>query len=247
MLVSDVKYCLRALLRTPLSCFAIIVTLAIGIGGCTAMFTVVQAVLVNALPFPQPDRLVAINEVDRRTGSFMATSIRGFSFFDEQARSNCQLAAYWIQTVSVTANGVAERTAATIVTPGFFAVLKMRMLAGRSFQQSDADGSVVLSAAYARQLFGTEPSAVGQVIAVDGNQSIIVGVAPSDFQFPAMTRRLWRMTRTDYFVVKDNGMFASSAPSHASATRRRFLPHASKSKLHETASRNSRRTSTSIP
>jgi predicted permease len=166
------------------------------------MFTVVEAVLMKTLPYPHSDRLVTVKEIDRRTRSFLPTSIRGLVAFGEQTRSSCQLTAYAVQPVRVRANGMVEQTAATVVTATFFDVLQTGLLAGRAFQQSDADGSVVLSAAYARKLFGAETSAVGQVIAVDGIQSTIVGVTPPDFQFLGKTERLWRLIRTDESASK---------------------------------------------
>lgn len=200
----DLKFAFRLATRAP--GFALFVTLglAFGIGANTAIFSVVNAVLIEPLPYPEPDRLVMVWQDLRARGGPPDEWATPGNFFDWQAESGVfdHLAAVagW-QTSLGTGDG-AEPVAGATVTGGYFDVLGVAPLVGRTFEPEDdrpgAPRAVVLGHGLWMRHFGGDPSVTGRVVDFAGEPHTIVGVMPREFK-PAViaTAEAWRPMRLD--------------------------------------------------
>jgi len=187
-LLQDVRYGIRTLIRQPGFAATAILTLALGIGATTAIFSVVNAVVLRPLPFDQPDRIVVVTNLNTKTGTRNAT-VSGPDFRDwrEQSRSFDALA-YWSGgETSATVNNTSDYVFATVVTPGYFRVFGATARVGRLLSQEEEQPggpqSVVISEAYWRRQFSADPKAVGATITFRQRQYTIVGVTP--LRYPA--------------------------------------------------------------
>ena len=179
-LMQDVRYALRLWRRRPGFAAIAIITLALGVGANTAMFSIVNAVLLRPLPYPHADRLVS---VWARTKAYP----QGLVSYDEyeairtQSGSIESIGLYLGQSVNITGSNEPQRLVGTFVTATFFDVLGLQAERGRLFtEQESAPGTVqpvvVLSRQAWRERFNEDPSAVGRTITVNGNALTIVGV-----------------------------------------------------------------------
>ncbi|HEX6632266.1 MAG TPA: ABC transporter permease, partial [Gemmatimonadaceae bacterium] len=198
MLGLDVKYAARSLRRRPGFATVVVLTLALGIGATTAIFSVVNGVLLRPLAFPQPQQLVFLRGVptdgDVEKVS-PATSYPDYLDYRAQTTSFAQLAATRGQEVTLTAGGLEPaRVEASLVTPNFLATLGVAPALGRDFVDGDDDpdaGAVaVVSHQLWRQRLGGTPAALGRVVRIDGVPTTIVGVMPPDLRLLGDTQ-LW--------------------------------------------------------
>src|SRR6476660_4479874 len=170
-LSSDVRFGMRSLRRSPLTAGAALLALALGIGANTAIFSVVNGVLLEPLPYPDPDRIVLVRESNPGMG-FPTFSVASQNFLDwrQQNRSFTALAALDSKSVSLTGRGGRVFTAA---------------------EDTPANHRVaVLADGFWRRRFGADPAIVGKSLTLDGESYTVVGVAPPRFAFPAR-RDLW--------------------------------------------------------
>jgi putative ABC transport system permease protein len=199
-LLQDLRYAGRTLRKAPGFTALVVLTLALGIGANTAIFSVVHALLLRPLPFSEPDRLVRLYQTFRTpsgegTGS---VSMPTFQDWREQTRTFEGLAAYLGGDVNLQGVDTPERIAAVSATANLFEVLSSQAQLGRTFVQGDdepgAPPVVVLADGLWRQRFGADPRVIGETIVLDGAVHTIVGVMPPDFRFPAGVGRaqLWR-------------------------------------------------------
>ncbi len=182
------KFILRRLMRSPMFAAITLLTLAIGIGANTAIFSVVNGVLLKPLPYSDPDRLVGLEHT--APGLNMKEINMGpanYFTYREQGRAFEDVGLYTGGSVSVTEVGQPERVETLWVTDGTLPILGVRPELGRTFtRRDDTDGSprtAVLTWGYWQQRFGGSPAAIGKRIVVDGRQHEIVGVLPRSFQF----------------------------------------------------------------
>ena len=187
----DVRYALRVLRRSPGFTAVALLTLALGIGANTAIFSVINAVVLRPLPFPQPDRLVSVSEMDLRkvTGGGVADSVSYPNFFDWRDRNQVfeRLAAFRQSRITLTGAGVPQEVASAVVSADFFDTLGVPPLMGRGFRrEEEKTGShlVVLGEQLWRSSFGADPAIVGRAITVNGRPFTVVGVMPRRFTFP---------------------------------------------------------------
>ena len=177
----DLRYGLRQLRRAPGFAAVAILTLALGIGATTAIFSVVNGVLLAPLPFPEPDRLVGVHHQGFNQGPGTYFTYR------EHNRAFEELGAWESAEVSVTGRGDPERLEALQVTAGTLPLLRVRPTLGRIFTpEDDAAGSplrILLTHGYWQRSFGGSPDAIGSTLAVDGDLAEVVGVLPADFRF----------------------------------------------------------------
>lgn len=171
----------RRLLRAPTFSLAVVATLAVGIGGTTAVFAVVHGILVQPLPYPDADRLVSIRNV--RHGPVeddFSFSMADYLALEEQQRSFDAVAAYDPNRVTLRGADGAERLSAHMVTSGFMPVLGMRPVLGRGIQERDTRPGgppvVVLSWDLWQSRFGADPGVVGTTVTIDDAAVEIVGV-----------------------------------------------------------------------
>ena len=190
-LLQDVRYGIRTLIRQPGFAATAILTLALGIGATTAIFSVVNAVVLRPMPFDEPDRVVVVTNQNLKTGT-RNTTISGPDFFDWRAQSRSfEVLSYFTGSgeTSVTVNNVSDYTNVARVAPGYFDVFGATARAGRLFtaeeQQPAASDVVVISEAYWRRQFGSDPRAIGSTITFGNRARTIIGV--TDLRYPART------------------------------------------------------------
>ena len=184
-LIQDVKYAVRMLAKNRSFTIVAVLTLALGIGANTALFSVANGVLLNPLPFPAPDQLVALyaNRV-----SFERASISYPNFLDWQRdnRSFASMAAFRSDDFNLTGAGEAEHIRGEMVSADFFATLGVKLTQGRFFTTDEdriggAPVALISAGLWARK-FGNAPNIVGQRIALNGTDYTIIGVLPATFR-----------------------------------------------------------------
>src|SRR5215470_16020480 len=185
----DLRYGARALMKQPGFTLIATLTLALGIGANTAIFSVVNAVLLRALPFAAPERLVAL-EASRTNNNvrFGLLSYPDFVDFQKQNQAFERLAAYRARGITMITDSGAIRLRGVIAGSDLFPLLGVNALYGRVFVPAeDKPGggrAVILSHSLWQNRFNADPSVVGRTAPVNGESYTIVGVAPPDFQFP---------------------------------------------------------------
>ena len=192
----DTRYALRVLGRGRGFVVVAVLTLALGVGANTAIFSVVRGVLLRALPYPDPERLVAVQSVIN--GSPTAVSPPDFVDWRAQAKSFSGLAAYFLSTTNLTGTGEPERLTQARVSANFFDLLGVRPARGRGFLPGEdaveAPRVAILSDGLWRRRFGAEPSSVGRTIRLDDFPTTVVGIAPPELKLPVGVD-LWLTTR----------------------------------------------------
>ena len=188
-LLQDLKYAARALRNSPGFAAIAVLTLALGVGATTAIFSVVNAVMLRPLPFEDPDRLVRIweNNVERGWSTF-ALSHPNYLDFASQAQSLESAAAIQNAGFTWTTNGEAEIVQGLQVTASFLRTLRVSPVLGRNFlDEEDRQGGntrvVLLSDGLWRRAFGGDPSVVGRSITLNSQPYTIVGVLPASFRW----------------------------------------------------------------
>ena len=187
--LNDLHHGGRLLRRQPGFAAAALATMALGIAATTAVFTITYAVLLRALPYTDPDRLVSIGEFDtRRDRPSGNVSYPDFLDYRNGNSSLVALGGHNGGTRTLTGPGPADRVAIAEVTDGFFTMLGVRLALGRDFEPGDAvDGAAavaILGDGAWRRRFGANSAVVGRTISLSGQTTTIVGVLPGEFEFP---------------------------------------------------------------
>jgi len=202
--IQDIRYALRSLIRQPAFAATAIVTLSLGIGATTAIFSAVDAIVLRPLPFPRADRIVAVGNYWTKTG-LRATTVSAPDFHDWEAQNHSFSAiAYYIGgEISVTVNGAADYAAVYRVTPGFFDVLGARAHSGRLLsrdeQQPGGPSAVVITDAFWRKQFNADRRAIGATVKFNDTLFTIAGVLDRGVRFPARAdiyMPAWRWSET---------------------------------------------------
>lgn len=191
--MSDLLFGARLLLKSPLTAAAAILSLALGIGGTTAMFSAVDAVLLRPLPYLEPERLVLVSATSSLSPGVSSTRRGGdlspADYLDYRGSSSSfdGLASISSGAMRLTGDGAPEQVRVAQVSGNFFAVLGIDAIAGRTLMPAeDATGAparAVLSAALWQRRYGRDPRAIGRSITVSDQPVEVVGVAPSGFKF----------------------------------------------------------------
>jgi putative ABC transport system permease protein len=188
---NDVRYSFRALRREPGFAAAAILTVALGVGANTAIFSIVNGVLLRPLPYGEPDRLVALREVVpalAQTYPTLPVSARHFVEFRARTRSFERLSAMDPGTMTLTNGSEPEQLDSMRVSADMFRTLGVRAALGRTFldgeDQEGHSGVTVISDSLWRRRFHADPGIVGQTIHLDSRAITVAGVLPSWFQFP---------------------------------------------------------------
>jgi predicted permease len=183
-LFQDIQYGLRTLRKNPSFTAVAVLTLALGIGANTALFSVVNGVLLNPLSFPQPDQLITLHE---SKPNFERGSISYPNFRDWQKdnRSLSALAVYRGYAFSLTGTGEAEQVNAEFVSSDFFPLLGVTPVLGRTFAPGEdevgAAPVALVSAGFWQRKFGSAPDIVGKALTLDGRNYTVIGVIPASF------------------------------------------------------------------
>ena len=198
-LVQDVRYALRSLRRQPSFALTAILTLALGIGATTAIFSVVNAVILRPLPFEQADRLISIQNSWTRTGlPQQNVSAPDFHDWKAQSRSFESMGYYAGGEWSVTVDGAADYVMAFRVTPGFLEALRAQPAMGRTFTEEELRTgalSVVITDAYWKRQFAGRPNVIGKTLKFDDRIFTVVGVLPPGVRFPIRAELYYPATR----------------------------------------------------
>jgi putative ABC transport system permease protein len=199
-LLSDARYALRLLIKRPGFSAVAILTLGLGIGATTAIFTVVYAVLLRPLPFRDADRLAHVRIVGPDSGGLVLPDM-DFLAWRAQNQTADAIAAFDNSSATLTGgDGPPERVPGSKVTDRFFDVLGARPLLGRVFQDGDdkpgAPKTAVLSHALWMRRYHGDPSIVGRTVPVSAEPHLVIGVMPADFTDPRGSKEIWRILTT---------------------------------------------------
>src|SRR5262245_47888832 len=194
-LFQDMRFGVRMLIKQSGFTLIALLTLALGIGANTAIFSVVNAVLLRALPYPEPERLVRFWESNPGRGWLeFAASAPNFADWRKQQSVCEQLAAFESNNLNFTGSGEPERVAALRVTANFFSVLGVAPAHGRNFlpeeEQSGRNHVAILSDGLWRRRFGADQNLIGRQIQLSGESYTVVGLTPPGFQLTQGTE-LW--------------------------------------------------------
>jgi predicted permease len=182
ILIQDLRFALRTLGRNPAFSFVVVLILALGIGANTAIFSFVNGVLLTRLPFPEPDRLVLISERNPEKPRSGPVSPRNLEDWEKQSKTIEQFGAWRDWRGRITTPEGRIPVSAGIASPGLFAALDVRPVAGRLFLPEDnqrgRDHVVLISYGYWQSNFGGDSSTIGQPITLDNETFTIIGVLP---------------------------------------------------------------------
>jgi putative ABC transport system permease protein len=193
---SDARYAVRGYLRIPVFTTVAVATLALGIGSATAIFSVVQAVLLEPLPYPRSTELVAVAQVRRDSRAPLSLSPPNYFDVEAQSRVFSGIAAYGRPGVTIAgAGGDPEAILAATASPGLFSVLGISPVLGRGFTAGDATPGApriaVISYGLWQRRFAGDGGVLGHEVLIDNAPTVVVGVMPAAFDFPARGTDLW--------------------------------------------------------
>ncbi|MCA1626509.1 MAG: ABC transporter permease, partial [Acidobacteria bacterium] len=187
----DVRFAVRMLAKSRAFTFVAVVSLAIGIGANTAIFSVVNGVLLRPLPYPEPERLVRLYEKETDAATLserLEVAPANFLDWRRQSRTLAETAAWGEEEQALAGQEQAEPVKAAFVSANFFAVLGVQPLHGRVFtseeDQPGRDDVALLGYGLWQRRFGGDPHLVGQRVKLDGEHYTVVGIMPDGFQYP---------------------------------------------------------------
>jgi putative ABC transport system permease protein len=184
--MQDLRYGVRSLIKNPGFAIVAIFTLALGIGANTAIFSVVNGVLLKPLPFDHPEEIVWFQDIQAKV--VWPFSAPEFIAYRDQNHTLSQIAAFRIMNFTLTGRGPAESMRVGIVTPQYFPLIRVAPALGRDFTEADgkpgAPRVAILTHGYWKSVFGGDAGALGQTLALNGESVTIVGVLPKDYIIP---------------------------------------------------------------
>jgi putative ABC transport system permease protein len=198
-LLHDLRYAIRQLMKAPGVTLIAILTLTLGIGANTAIFSVVNAVLLNPLPYPQPDRIVVLFH-DKPNFAQGSISYPNFVDWQRDSQSFSSMAAYrQMGGVTLSANGEPEVIMGEMVSAGFFELLGVQPMLGRAFSSDEdrlgANPTVMISEGLWKRKFGSDPQVVGKSIILDGKGRTIIGIIPATFRL-----KMWNFENSEIYT-----------------------------------------------
>ena len=214
----DLRFAIRQMRKAPGFALTIILTIALGIGATTAVFSLVNTVLLRPLPFPEPDRLAAVGSLnDRRVGPSTGPAPMSYpDFFDFRTRNHCftGIAAYHDNDFTLTGSGEPKHLSGYVVAAEFFDVLGTNPALGRGIgPQDEKPGArvVVLSHRLWQTAFGSANDIIGSVITLDNRSYTVIGLMPQGFEFPIQNPApvLWTSLADDAYDPMGEPMTAS--------------------------------------
>lgn len=198
----DLRYAMRMLRKNPAFTAAVVLTLALGIGANTAIFSVCNAVLLKPLPYSNPDRIVMLWE--QQKGELGPVAPANFVDWREQARSFREVAAIQFPNFILTGKGEPARLRGAAVSASFFSLFGIRFTLGRNFleeeDQPGRDHVVILSYRTWRERFGAQPDIAGKPVTLNDTSYTVVGVLPPDFQFASKASDFQAQNQFDVWV-----------------------------------------------
>jgi putative ABC transport system permease protein len=186
-LLQDLRFGFRVLIKNPGFTVVAVITLALGIGANSAIFSVINAILLRPLPYEEPERLILINHNYPKINLKASVSAYGYTHYRDNAQSFEAVAAVTGLPANLTGQGEPERVQGNQVTPNFFAALGINPAKGRTFapdeDQAGRNRVVVLSDRFWRTRFAADPSILDQTIMLNGEGHTVVGIMPPGFEF----------------------------------------------------------------
>jgi putative ABC transport system permease protein len=190
---SDVRFAIRLLLKSPLHSLALVIVLAVGIGANSAVFSVIDAVLLRPLPYPQPDRLVMLWEKNPTLGAFIGDRVpAAYGNFLEWTRRSAKfqsIAGFEDANFNLTSGAEPERMSGARASANFFKTLRVHPRLGTDFSFATDDPTrtrvTVLSDSFFQNHFGGQPDVIGRTLTLNDVVYTIVGVLPKEFHLPA--------------------------------------------------------------
>ena len=219
----DIRFALRVLAKSPGYALVVVLTLGLGIGANTTIFTVVDRMLLRPLPVKDPGELVVPASMDPTQSFLRGLSYADYKDFRDQTRDSFQdMAGYFLEFVGMSADNRPERMTVGFVTPNYFSMLGIQPALGRLILPSEgekpgADPVIVLGNSYWRRRFNADPNVVGKAVQINGQPFTVVGVVPQEF---LGTYTLIEMD--GYLPVNMLGV-ASDGASNLSARQRRNM------------------------
>jgi predicted permease len=187
--MNDLRLAARTLRREPAFALIAVLMLALGIGSMTAIFSIVNGVLLKPLPYPQPERLVSVREVVQEVAHiypYLSVNARHFVEWRKQCPSFEYLAVANAATMNLTGSGEPERLDGAIVSPNLFRMLGVKPAIGRDFldeeEQEGRDRVSILTDGLWRRRFNADPSIVGKTITLNGRANTVIGILPASFR-----------------------------------------------------------------
>ena len=184
--MGDVRTAIRTLLARPGFTLVAVLTLALGIGANTAVYTVVHGVLLAPLPYASPERVVVLNEVSPQFPNPISVSWQNYLDWRDRSRSFEAVGAMRQMQITLTGSGDAERLPARLITASLLPLLGVNLSLGRQFLDADdkagASGAVLISHSLWNRRFSASPDVLGSSIQLDNQPYAIVGVLPAGFE-----------------------------------------------------------------
>jgi putative ABC transport system permease protein len=194
-MTKDIRFGWRMLWRNPGFTIMAAIALALGIGANTAIFSVVNAVMLQRMPFENPDRLVMVWESSPRTGKPNVVNGNNYEAWRERSRSFDRMAAFIGGAASLSGDGEPEVVQEAYATVDYFPMLGVKPLIGRWFEPGedvvDHADLAILSEGLWRRRYGADPNVLGKIIRVDNSPHKVIGVMPASFRFPQLQPQLW--------------------------------------------------------
>ncbi|MGA2740316.1 MAG: ABC transporter permease [Bryobacteraceae bacterium] len=213
--VQDFRYAIRGLRRSPAFAVLAVLVMALGIGANTAVFSVVNGVLLKPLAFRDPDRIVTMTTTWKSGANFNVVSLPDFHDWHDQSTAFSAMACYRSSDEPVKAGSSTEYTLVTRISPEFFQTLAIAPAIGRLFsaeeQRAGNSAMALISYAYWQSHFGGNPAALGQTVRVADQALTIAGVLPPGFHFP-YTSDIWRpLDAVDRSLLRNSHCFFAIA------------------------------------
>jgi predicted permease len=187
--MNDFRFAVRQLIKKPAFTAIAIITLALGIGANSAVFGLINALLVRSLPYHDPSELVLLWEQFPAQGlERIPVSAPEYIDFEKGLHSFTQIAAFNYSTFNLAGGNVPERISGAVVSPALFPMLGIEPIAGRTFAQEEQgeghDDLIVISERLWKRRFNSDPSLVGKPLLLNGRNYVVIGIMPAKFEFP---------------------------------------------------------------
>lgn len=207
-LLRDARYAIRGSLRSPTFSATVVLTIAVGIGANTAVFSAIDAVLLKPLPVPDGERLVRVLEfVEGESDQDVQIAPARLEEWASRTTSLDALTGYYVEDISDTTGTLPERVRRAVISPRFLDVWQVAPVLGRDFSESEylAGGAptVLISDRYWRTRFGADPGVLSKVVRIEGEAFAIAGVMPASFRFPDPTVDVWWPYPVDGVALAD--------------------------------------------
>ncbi|HKQ04030.1 MAG TPA: ABC transporter permease [Blastocatellia bacterium] len=213
-IIQDLRYGVRMLTKRPGFTVVAVITLALGIGANTTIFSFVNGILLRSLPYPQPERLVTLDETALKRGvTSMGVSFPNFLDWREQNRVFEDVAAYDTVGLALTGSGEPEQIQGAEGAQGLFEILRVSPLLGRTFtaeeDRPNTDAVVILSYGLWQRRFGGDPGIIGQTLIMNSRPRTVIGIMPEGFRFPEVAE-FWvpLALTTKTYTRNDHGLGA---------------------------------------